>query len=298
MYSDRAKRNGAPWGFGTAAVKRATPGRNTAFETAVHRAAQHMTGALPAGAEVLSLGVTPDLVDIVYRRLPAGLRNTEVLRTLEEALAPRELAARGREFIGMGAYRVRGLEGASRHWQYAADISLALAVGKQQVRKAATGAVLESSWQERCGQETSRARTTGPTFNAGVTGGMMMAAQPGGTGTVGVAYKRETTKGRQRSRATDHTISHTYPAGTVEFEATAELSVTISYRKKQNPCSWWARGRAEREYFVDCHGWSSSDGQGANLAPNRMIFGDVPVRYTVPWDLAPHSPSIAWALDL
>ncbi|MEC4017985.1 hypothetical protein [Streptomyces sp. H27-D2] len=262
--------------------------RIAALENAAGRIVNVMTGGLPAGARVLEIDVTPDLADLVYAALPDGLKNDGALTALRYELCPAELAAKGKDFIGSGSYHLSRFEGTSSNWRYKCDVGLSLTPTGEPERVATTAASMDSSRAEEGGLATKRSQATGPTISAGLVGGQLASVQPGGTGNMNLAYKKETTKDFASTKSYCQTNNLKYPEGTAEFVTKAELQITIRYTKKTKALSKWARSHhenKEKELVLDKNGCQNADKLVEPVPNSQKIFGDVSIRYGIPRDL-------------
>ncbi|MFJ6054861.1 hypothetical protein [Streptomyces sp. NPDC092307] len=276
----------AGWADGRRAAirQRNNEARTGAVAQRVARAKVAMTGGLPATSQVLGVGVTPDLVGIVFECLPEGLRNDGTRAALAYGLHPDRIAENGRSTIGMGEYVLPVLKGRSTYWSYDCEVGVSLTLSDAERQVTRTEAAMDSVGKTTTELAARNGRTTGPTFSAGVNAGQLGTAQPGGTGNLGVAYKRETMKELAASQSHDHTNSLRFPAGTAVISCRAEMAISIRYTKKAR--SPLVQGEPGKWLVLDRQGVRGSDGSASAVPGYEDIFSGITVVYAVPFELA------------
>ncbi|WP_411139839.1 hypothetical protein [Streptomyces sp. x-80] len=247
-----------------------------------------MTQPLPAGSQVLRLGVVPTLFEMVHDALPEALRTRANYALLAQELTAERLAEKGASFIGAGEHVLPQLEGDNLTWSYRCRVRVSLALAERPSRVTSMAAAgMGHTRGSNSALAENRGLTTGPTVSAGGTAGTLMGlAQPGGNGSATVAYKRETTKGFSRSIGHERSDNFTYPNGATVVDTEAELRIRIDWDKRPRALAAWARGQAHKEITINGQGWSSSDGTTAQLLDFGDIFARVPLTYAAPSALA------------
>ncbi|MFC5722293.1 hypothetical protein ACFP1Z_19185 [Streptomyces gamaensis] len=266
--------------------------RFAALSSRAAQAVETMDRPLPAGSQIVRLGVVPTLFEMVHAALPKALQTDQNYALLQQELDGERLAENGARFIGSGEHVLPQLEGSSTTWNYRCRVRVSLSVAEQPDRVTAmTGAGMAYSRRANSAVTRNKGVTSGPTVSAlAVAGTQPGIGQPGGSATANAAYKRETTKGFSQTLGHERSDNFTFPEGASLVETQARLRVRIDWDKRPRALATWARGQAHKELTMDGLGWSSSDGTRAHVLDFENIFAKVPLTYA-----APGAPSVAEA---
>ncbi|MEJ8632378.1 hypothetical protein [Streptomyces sp. MS2.AVA.5] len=241
---------------------------------------------LPEGGRVESLGIDPNLAELVYASLPSGLKNKVSRDLLNHELAECQLAENGRKVIG--GEHVLSLNGQSRTWNYEGRIRIGM-FARPGLRVIDAKASLSQSRKVDSGLTDNYSRTSGPSITVGAATGL--ASHPNGS--AGVGYKRETEQGHARNVGSEQASGLSFDSGYTYFSSHAELRIEVEWAKQHRALTGWVRGQSHKSIILHGEGLSGSSGD-ERIDSFKRIFSGVNLIYGVPTTLT----NVFWPIHI